>query len=47
MFAIAFYIENPLLASLPRAENVKHATGATDWEVRKMLELSHIRDSEL
>jgi hypothetical protein len=47
MFAIAFYIENLLMASLPRAENAKHATGATDWEVRKTLEHSHIRDSEL
>jgi hypothetical protein len=43
MFTIAFYIENPLMASLPRAENAKHATGATDWEVRKMLEHSHIQ----
>jgi hypothetical protein len=47
MFAIAFYIENLLMVSLPRAENAKHATGATDWEVRKTLDYSHIRDSEL
>ena len=28
MFAIAFYIENLLMASLPRAENAKYVTGA-------------------
>jgi hypothetical protein len=47
MFAIAFCIDNFLMASLPRAENAKYATGPTDWEVRKTLEHSHIRDSEL
>jgi hypothetical protein len=47
MFAIAFDIENLLMASLPRAESARYATEATDWEVRKTLDHSHIRDSEL
>jgi hypothetical protein len=47
IFAIAFYIKNLLMASLPRAENAKYATGAADWEVRKTLDHSHIRGSEL
>ena len=36
MFAIAFYIENLLMASLPRAENVKYPTGASGFRHFKM-----------
>jgi hypothetical protein len=44
MFAIAFYIEKLSITAVTRAENAKYATGATDREVRKTLEHSHIRD---